>query len=329
MATRLSLDDKLAAIRELREQPSAPHHTAELRRFLGDRSNLVVATAAALVAARTIVELAADLEAAYDRFLKNPLKDDKLCRAKIAVVTALDKLEHQEPEIFRRAATVVQFEPVWGGQVDTGAPLRGAAIFALARIGSSADLPLLVDSLADPEKEVRIASAQALASFGTEAAGLLLRLKANIGDDDPEVLSECLCGLLTINPPENLPFVRQFLDANQPARCEAAVLALGRSRLPEAFESLKSCLQDCHSLELRAQILLSMATMRLPAAIDYLMELVSSDSDDVAIAAMSALKIHNYDPQLRDRLKSIVERKGSRTVQATIDRDFSSDGQPP
>jgi HEAT repeat protein len=322
MANRLSLDDKLAAIRQLREQPLSAQQTAELRRWIGDRSNLVVATAAAIVGEKTLVEMAADLEAAFDRFLVNPLKHDKLCRAKIAVIVALDKLDHQDADVFRKAAVHVQFEPVWGGQIDAGAPLRAAAIFAVARIGGSADLPLLVDLLADPEKEVRIAAAQALASFGNEVAGLLLRLKARIGDSEPEVLSECLSCLLTINPRENLSFIREFLDTGHPAQCEAAVLALGRSRLPEAFDALKSCCQACHSSELRTQVLLAIAMMRLPAAIDYLLELVSSDSEDVALAAMSALKIHDYDSRLRDRLGTLVQKKGSRTIQTRFDRDF-------
>ncbi len=325
MGTRLSLDDKLAAIRELRGQPLSAQQTAELRRFIGDRSNLVVAAAAAIAGEQTLVELSADLAAAYDRFLVNPLKDDKLCRAKIAVIAALDKLEHQEKEIFRRAAVHVQFEPVWGGEVDSGAALRAAAIFALARIGGSEDLVLVADSLADPEKEVRIAAAQALASFGNEAAGLLLRFKARIGDSDSEVLSECLSGLLTINARENLPFVCQFLDTMQPSRCEAAVLALGRSRLPEAFGALKACWQECHSSELRSRVLLAIAMMRLPVAIDYLLELVSSDSEQIAIAAMSALKIHDYDPRLRERLGRLVQKGGSRTIQARFDRDFPAD----
>ncbi len=238
---------------------------------------------------------------------------------------ALDKLEHQDADVFRKAAVHVQFEPVWGGQIDAGAPLRAAAIFALARIGGSADLPLLVDLLADPEKQVRIAAAQALASFGNDAAGLLLRLKARIGDSEPEVLSECLSGLLTINPRENLSFIREFLDTSDEGRCEAAVLALGRSRLPEAFDALKLCSQECHSSELRSQVFLAIAMMRLPVAIDYLLELVSSDSEDVAIAAMSALKIHDYDPRLRDQLGKLVQKKGSRAIQAKFDRDFGAE----
>jgi HEAT repeat protein len=322
MATRLSLDDKLAAVRELRQQPPSTQQTTELRRFIGDRSNLVVAAAAAAVGEKTLIELATDVEAAFDRFLVNPLKEDKLCRAKIAIITALDKLEHQDPDVFRKAAVHIQYEPVWGGEEDSAAPLRAAAIFALARIGGPADLALLADSLADPEKEVRIAAAQALASFGNEAARLLLRFKVRIGDGEPDVLSESLSGLLTIDPHENMSLVREFLDSDDLARCEAGALALGRSRLPEALDALKSRSQHCHSPQLRQHILLAIAMMRVPGAIDFLLSLVSSESDDTAQSAMSALKIHNYDPALRERLVKVVEQKGSVSIRARFERDF-------
>ena len=123
MATRESLDDKLAAIRKLRGQSLSDEQKAELRKRISDRSNLVVAAAAAVAGENTLVELAKDLEAAYDRFLVNPLKDDKLCRAKVAIVQALDKMEHQEPDVFQKASSYVQLEPVWGGSEDTAAPL--------------------------------------------------------------------------------------------------------------------------------------------------------------------------------------------------------------
>jgi hypothetical protein len=325
MGIRLSLEDKLAAVRRIREQPPSAERTAELRRGLGDRSNLVVAAGASIVGEQRDVELSTELEAAFDRFLVHPQKDDKLCRAKVAVIQALDKLEHERPEVFRKAARHVQLEPVWGGQADSAVPLRAAAIIALARIGGPEDLPLLVDSLTDPEKDVRIAAAQALACFGTEAAGLLLRFKVRIGDKEPEVLSECFSGLLTIDPRENLPFVSGFVEPGNPARCEAAVLALGKSRLPEALDALTSFWKQAVSTGLREQVLLAIAMLRLPAAIDYLLEVVASDSEKDAIAALFALKIHNYDPRLRQRIAELVRKKGSRPLQARFDRDFRPD----
>ena len=214
-----------------------------MRKRIGDRSNLVVAAAAAIAGENTLVELARDLEAAFDRFLVNPLKDDKLCRAKIAVVQALDQMEHQDPDVFLKAARHVQLEPVWGGAEDSAPPLRGGPRRPGA--GRRHGLPaVLVDAMADPAKDVRIAAAAALGAVGSEGAGLVLRLKVRLGDKDPDVLSECLGGLLAVGPEENLPLVAEFLDPGDAAACEAAAMALGRSRLPEALDPLKDVLAE-------------------------------------------------------------------------------------
>jgi HEAT repeat protein len=255
----------------------------------------------------------------------NPLKDDKLCRAKIAIVQALDRMEHQDPDVFLRAASHVQLEPVWGGTEDSAPPLRAAALVALARAEGTGSLPRLVDALADPAKEVRIAAAVALGALGTESAGLILRLKVRVGDGDPDVLSECLGGLLVVNPGENLPLVAEFLEPSNAPACEAAALALGKSRLPEALAPLSRCWRRCHSPELRQQILLAIAILRRPPANDYLMELVASDSESTAGAALSALRINKADPRLRERIAKLVLERRSPTLQARFDRDFRSD----
>jgi hypothetical protein len=72
-------------------------------------------------------------------------------------------------------------------------------------------------------------------------------------------------------------------------------------------------------------VLLAIAMLRLPQAIDYLLELVASDSETDAISALFALKIHNYDPRLRLRIAELVQKKGSHALQARFDRDFRTD----
>ncbi len=167
-----------------------------------------------------------------------------------------------------------------------------------------------------------MAAAQALGFVGTEAAGLVLRLKARMGDPVADVLSECLSGLMTIQGEANLEFVCEFLDPLEPDRCEAAALALGKTRLPGALEALKRCLQRSHQPALRDQLLLAIAMMRLPAAIDFLVDLVASDSESTALAAISALKFQQYDPRLCERLAAAVKKTGSRALQSRLDRDF-------
>jgi hypothetical protein len=323
MAGRESLDDKLASLRALRGQRPGPEHVAELRKRIGDRSNLVVAAAAAIAGENALVDLAGDLENAFDRFLVNPVKDDKLCRAKLAIIQALDRMEHQRTDAFLKAARHVQLEPVWGGSEDSAPPLRAAALVALARAEGTFSLPVLVDGMADPARDVRIASAVALGAVGSEAAGLVLRLKIRLGDEDPDVFSECLGGLLAVEAAAHLPIVAEFLDPADPPACEAAAMALGRSRLAEALEPLKACLQRCDTSEMRQQLLLAIAILRRPAATDYLIELVATaEEESPAGEALSALRIYKEDPRLRERVAEVVREKKSPRLQAAFERGF-------
>ncbi len=325
MAPRASLDDKLARLRELRGQVLSAEQKAEVRKFISDRSNLVVAAAAALAGENGIHEAAKELEAAFDRFLVNPVKDDKICRAKLAAIQTLDKLEHLNAEVFLKAARHVQFEPVWGGSEDTAPPLRAAALVALARVEGVSSLPILVDAMVDPAKDVRTASAVALGAVGTEAAGLVLRLKIRTGDKDPDVLSECLGGLLAVDPKENMPIVAEFLEPIEPDKCEAAAMALGRSRLPEALEPLKGCVSSCRDPELRQQVLLAVGIMRRPAAADFLMEIVATESEETAIDALSALKIYRADSRVGQRLAEIVRSRDDSKLTSAFERDWIKD----
>ena len=325
MAARASLDDKLVAIRSLRGQVLTPEQKTELRKHLGDRSNLIVAAAAAIAGENALIELAPELETAFDRFLVNPLKDDKLCRGKIAVIQALDRLEYLRPEVFLKAAKHVQFEPIWGGSEDSAPPLRAAALIALARVEGSSSLPLLVDAMADPATDVRIAAAVALGAVGTEGAGLVLRLKARLGDKDPDVLSECLGGLLAVDPKEYLPIVTGFLDPGNAATCEAAALALGKSRLPGALDPLQECLKKVYSAELRQHILLAIAILRRPTAVDFLVEYVTSEPEPNAATALSVLRIYKDDLKLRERIAAIVSERAMPSLRTVFDREFLRD----
>jgi HEAT repeat protein len=322
MAKRLSVDERLAALRLLRDKSPSPELTAELRRALGDKSNLIVAAAAAIAGDQRLVDLTAEMVRAFDRFLVEPEKSDKLCRAKIAIVQALDKLDHDAPDLYLRAARHVQMEPVWGGEEDSASPLRVSAILALARLGHPDMLRLLVDSLTDPQKDVRIAAAQVLGEHGTETASLLLRLKARAGDQEPEVLSECLYGLLIASSRENLAVVSEFLDSDHGGSREAAILALGKSKLPEAFDLLKACWEKDVLGQVRDEILLAMAMLRLPAATDFLLELVAAKPESIALKALSALLIYRHEPKLQESLAEAVQKSGSRKLKAKLEGEM-------
>jgi hypothetical protein len=322
MAKARSLEAKLAKVRSLRGAPRSAELFEELRTSLGDASNLVTAEAAEIVGQAHLAELASELLRTFERFLENPEKTDKLCRAKIAVAEALNELDYAEEDFFWRGARYVQFEPVWGGEKDTAAPLRVACAFGLVRSRARGVLPYLVDLLNDPEKPARIGAAQALAYSETESAGLLLRLKARVGDSEPEVISECFNGLLRITPVEGVSFVAEFLRSHDTAIQEAAILALGDSRRLEAFEALKAFWEKQIDGRLQETILMAVALLRLPAATDFLLSLVANEAESVARVAVSALAIHRYDDRLRERTAAAVDQSGRAALKAFFAERF-------
>src|SRR5438445_291312 len=152
MAKTRGVEAKLARLHLLRKEPVSPAIVGELRKFLGDSSNFVVAEAAGIAGDGKADELVPDLIAAFDRFMDDPEETDKLCRAKNAILEALNKFDYDRPDIFLRGVHHVQMEPAWGGSQDTAGGLRGTAAFGLVRQGHRGILILLADLLADSEK---------------------------------------------------------------------------------------------------------------------------------------------------------------------------------
>jgi HEAT repeat protein len=303
MGKKRSVDAKLARLTALRKEPASSAVIAELCKFLGDASNFVAAEAAAIIGKAKLVDLAPDLAAAFDRFMIDPEETDKVCRAKIALVEALNQLDYDRPEIFLRAIRHVQYEPVWGGRQDTAASLRAAAAFGLVRLNHRDTLTLLADLLADPEKGARIAAVQALEATGSAAAVPLLRFKARVGDEEPEVTAECFTALLK-SEPEAVAFVAEFLRDGDACIQEGAALALGETRRPGAFEILRDFSQDVTPGSVQDAVFLAIAMLRLPAGIDFLLHLI--DGKDTARAALAALAIHRHNERIRDRVAAAV-----------------------
>jgi HEAT repeat protein len=324
MAKTRGVEAKLARLRTLRSQSASPDMVGELRKALDDASNLVAAEAAEIIGDKNLVDLLPELVTAFERFLIEPEKSDKLCRAKNAIAIALNKIDYDETELFLRGIRHVQLEPVWGGEQDTAAALRGNCAFALVRIGYPDVLLLLVDLLADPEKVARVAAAQALAASGAFAAMPLLRLKARLGDKEPEVTVECLTALVSLTPKESLAFVAEFLHDHDESVQAGAAFALAESRLPEAWPLLKDFWPHVSEGPLQEVVLLAMSTLRLPAAIDFLLELVAGKDQPAARAALSALAIHRHNERIRERIAAAVAQNGDAALRARFEQKYGA-----
>jgi HEAT repeat protein len=324
MAKARSVDAKLSRLRALRQENLEAEQFAELRQALADKSNLVAADAAEIVGVRSLPDLAPDLVAAFDRFMTDPAQTDKLCRAKIAIVEALDKIDYDKADVFLRGIRHVQVEPRWPKPEDSAAPLRGASAFALVRINYPDVILLLVDLLTDAEKDARLVAVQALGQSGALAAIPLLRLKARVGDADPAVTAECLTALMSTAPDESLAFVTSFLHGSGEAIQEAAAFALAESRRPDALDVLTGYWPKARRGPLQEVILLAIAMTRLPAAIEFLLPILAGDNQTAALAALSALAIHRHNPVIKERVAAIA-RQGDAAMQERFKKKFEKD----
>jgi hypothetical protein len=71
--------------------------------------------------------------------------------------------------------------------------------------------------------------------------------------------------------------------------------------------------------------LLAIAITRLPAGVDFLLEVLAAEDADAASAALTALAIHRHNPAVRERVATTVGRKGNE-LKERFDREFGRPG---
>ena len=318
--------------------PTAPAVRGELATALASKTYLIVAKAAALAGEFGLPSLAPELIAAFERFVAPNGPADTGCAAKAAVAQALYEFGTPDAEaIFLRGVRHVQMEPTYGGSVDVAATLRGTCALALVRIGYRDAMLEVTDLLADPEPQARIGAARALAYAGQDAGTLLLRLKILTGDAEADVTAECMSALARLAPRKSVPFLGKFLGTRDPAAArftnvggtvdpqalrDAAALALGESRQPEAFELLRHALSDAYDAESRRPVLLAIATLRLPGSLEFLLSRAERASPAGAAETIEALGIYRRDDAVRARLGAVAARPGSDLVARAFAKAF-------
>jgi hypothetical protein len=291
MPGKRKFEEQLAALDGLRQQ--MPAESAEpLRRALAHRNHYVVAKAADLVREFALAELIPALREAFDRFFDDPVKTDPQCWAKNALSRALARFEHQDAGVFLRGMRHVQLEPVWGGRSDTAGTLRGTCALALVQCRGLSDTEILnhlLELFRDTDKSVRVEAVRAVEQIGSPCSGLLLRLRAILASDEPEVLGACYGGILRIEGESAIPWISRFLASGDDHAAEAA-WTLAAARSPKAFRALhKSFLADLHRDPWFRSVLLSaIALTRQDEGLDFLFDLVRTESLD-AEAAIEAI----------------------------------------
>jgi len=246
-----------------------------------------------------------ELAAAFSKFMVNGAETDPSCKAKQRIAEALYRLDYSEESLFLEGIHFVQKEPNWGGSTDTAAALRGTCALGLVRMNYRDVMSELADLLADAESEARIGAVRAIAYTANPQAVPLLRYKARIGDPDPQVISECFTGLLSLAPQASLSLIASFLDKS-PEISEMAALALGESRQPEAFEILRRWWQRTVTSELRLTGLLAIAMLRQDEALEFLLTLVATGNKRDREGAIGALKMYQSDAILWQRVQQAM-----------------------
>jgi HEAT repeat protein len=323
-----AFERKLEALASLRTAASpevAPETAIDpLRKALKDRSNYLVSKAAALAGELRLTALIPDLLHAFDRFMIDPAKTDPQCWAKDAIVKALKDLNHDDPAVFLRGIEHVQMEAVWGKSVDTALTLRGAC--ALALVACSLDrqtiLTRLVDRMAD-EPPVRIDAIRALGQCPGHDTVLLLRLKALLGDTEPEVNGVCFDVLLEISPADSVSFVARFLAAESPELRAEAASALALCREPQAIEALKQCFAGRADTALKTAILQSLAGSPQVAAAEFLLSVIEEGSPEPAALAVESLGAGRFREEFRQRVEASVRRRRENTLTVAFQKSYS------
>src|SRR5437660_4963959 len=306
MSGKRSFEEQIAALDSLRQQP--PESCIEpLRKALKHRNNFVVAKAADLVREFRLAELPPDLLSAFDPFFEEPSKTDPQCWAKNALSRALAAFEYQDEQVFLRGMRHMQLEPVWGGQSDTAGTLRATCALALVQCRSLTEVDLLahlVELFGDKDKSVRVEIARAIEQVGSPSAVLLLRLRAVLGADDPEVLGACYSGVLRIEGVRDIPWVGRFLTGADDAAAEAA-LAIAGTHSPHGFAALRQRFAEEADPWFRSVLLSAIALTRQDEALEFLFDLVRTESLQ-AEAAIEAILRAMPSPQITKRLEQIV-----------------------
>ncbi len=303
------IEEEIDRLAQLRGAPPAEALPA-LAKALRDRVNLVVAKAAKVAAQCQFRQLTPDLLRAYDRFFENGKETDPQCWAKHAIAQALKDLDHSEAAPFLRGLAHIQMEPSWDREVDTAEALRGTCLLALVACSDlerGEALRCFVAGLTEPAHTIRIEAARALEQMGGEEAALTLRLKAAVGDEEPEVMAQVFDALFGIEGKRALPFIATFLEKGDAGVREEAALALGSSRLPEAVERLREKWTSARDPRFREVLLRAAGLSRREEATAWLLGIAKTGRKADATDALAALALNRASDEIRRETEAAIE----------------------
>lgn len=301
------VERQLEALKGLRTAGLTAESAAALKKALSDRVNVVVAKAAQICGEFEAAGLIPELKKAFEQMFETG--KDPQCWAKNALAKTLKDLGVQESAIFLRGICHVQMEPVWGGSEDTAAVLRGTCALGLVQcndISRDDTLRCLLDSLTDKIANVRMDAARSMQQMGGREVLLLLRLKVRVRDKDPRVTGEVLEALLHLEGRNAIPLAAEFLEDSDEELAEEVALAIGASRLPEAFTLLRKAWESRPA----GVFLRAMSVSRLDDALQFLIDLVREGRQREAEDALHELELQKGTDEVVKRIEQAVAERG-------------------
>ena len=250
-----------------------------------------------------------ELAANFHRLIADAATLDKGCIALTEIAAALYALDHHDSDIYLRGIHHVQIEGSFGRPTDAAVQLRSHCALGLTQTHHPDTAFELVKLLTDAEPGARVGAARAIGMLPTEAAALVLRFKVLSGDAVPDIIAECFSSLLAADAARSMDFVAHYMSDHDDAIAEAAVLALGDSRLPAAVEALKEQWTRSVGATLRRVLLLALATARRESSLEFLLKLAREENARTATEAIQAMRIYRHDSVVRERLSQIVETR--------------------
>lgn len=320
------IEEALERLAGLKAAPTGSAFLNELRPFLRNRSNLVIAKAAKIAGERRLADLLPDLVAAFQKLMGDPARLDKRCAALTEILIALYEMDYCEPEIYLRGIRHVQMEASFGPPVDSAAQLRGISAQGLARTRHPDALVEATRLLVDPEPPARIGAVRALAANGGEAGALALRLKVLTGDPVPDVLGECFSGLLCAPTESSVTFVAGYIDHDEPAVSEAAILALGASRSNQAIALLKDQWRRTVRADTKKVLLLALTSSRNEDALAFLVGQLEDAPGAIAWEVLSGLASQRPTQSIRAAIHAALTRRADKALLASFRSAFDADG---
>ena len=184
----------------------------------------------------------------------------------------------------------------------------------------------LADLLAASEPDAQIGSARAIAYTGNLLGVPLLRLRIKLSDSAP-VLLECFLALLHLSPTQSsIDLVRSFLVIQSRAEdhreisdiVEAAALAFGESRLPEAFDILRTWWESISIPELRNMGLIAISLLRNDESVSFLLSIIQSGNLVDAKNSIAALSVYRENPTLWQLVCDRIEQRGEPSLLSLV-----------